>query len=133
MEKSKIDTLKDLVKLMENLETLEKEAEKDENVVDMKEAQVLMDMELATNKNDAVEALKSMFNTIDISWELTNTLFGSMMEDKNAKIAAFLGTVGVKVMECTSAVYNNKNAKNTESVLNYAMNYLQDKIKKELK
>lgn len=94
--------------------------------------QFIVHTELTKAKFDAIDALKSLFKTLDMSWEMTKIMHGEEFEDKGAKTAAFFYCIGEKVMEMVGAIYNHKKAKNTGNAYGYAMNYLQDKMKKEL-
>ena len=130
-----LNKLKEIIKIMEKLNEIGVDfeiEEKKEKQNDLEITQSIMDTELKMHDYDAIEALKSMFNTIEMSWKMTKSMFGEQMKDKKALTSAFIGTLCVKVLECTSVVYNHKKAKNTETALNYAMSYIKEQIKKEL-
>lgn len=125
---SVVDTSKDEDEIIKEL-TKEKVKEKNAQVNIM---QYIVDCELKNANYDAIDALKSMFKTIDMSWEMTKMMQEEELKDKGAKAAAFFYCVGDKVMEAVGAIYNHKKSKNTANAHGFAMNYLQDKIKKEL-
>jgi hypothetical protein len=143
MDKDELKALNDLIKTLSKIgdvsiiDTSKDEEEIIEELAKEKNAQVnimqhITDCELRNANYDAIDALKSMFKTIDMSWEMTKMMKEDDLKDEGAKAAAFFYCVGDKVMEAVGAVYNHKKSKNTANAHVFAMDYLQDKIKKEL-